>query len=50
MPVEAPKTWVHIHVKLDAPHVGELQVNAPESQVTGMLQIGGRVRVMFASN
>ena len=50
VPPEAPKNWVHIHIKLDEPHVGELQVNAPESQVTGMLQIGGRARVMFASN
>lgn len=49
-PVEEPKNWVHIHVRLDEPHAGELQVNAPESQVGGLLEIGGRARVTFASN
>jgi hypothetical protein len=47
---EEPKLWVHIHILLDAPHVGELQVNAPESQVGGMLVVDGRARVMVSSN
>jgi hypothetical protein len=47
---EAPKTWVHIHILLDAPHAGELQVNAPESQVGGLLVVDGRARVMVSSN
>lgn len=47
---EAPKLWVHIHILLDAPHVGELQVNAPESQVSGMLMVDGRARIILSSN
>jgi hypothetical protein len=47
---EEPKLWVHIHILLDAPHVGELQVNAPESQVGGLLVVDGRARVMVSSN
>ena len=47
---EEPKTWVHVHIKLDEPHAGELQVNAPESQVSGMLEVDGRARVTVASN
>jgi hypothetical protein len=47
---EAPKLWVHIHILLDAPHAGELQVNAPESQVGGLLVVDGRARVMVSSN
>jgi hypothetical protein len=47
---EEPKLWVHIHILLDAPHVGELQVNAPESQVSGLLVVDGRARVMVSSN
>jgi len=50
VPVEPPKDWVHIHIRLDEPHAGELQVNAPESQVGGLLAMGGRARVTFASN
>jgi hypothetical protein len=47
---EEPKLWVHVHILLDAPHVGELQVNAPESQVSGTLMVDGRARVMLSSN
>jgi hypothetical protein len=47
---EAPKLWVHVHILLDAPHMGELQVNAPESQVSGMLMVDGRARVILSSN
>ena len=47
---EEPKTWVHVHIKLDEPHAGELQVNAPESQVGGLLVVDGRARVSVASN
>ena len=47
---EEPKLWVHVHIKLDEPHAGELQVNAPESQVSGMLVVDGRARVSVASN
>jgi hypothetical protein len=47
---EAPKLWVHVHILLDAPHVGELQVNALESQVGGMLVVDGRARVSVSSN
>jgi hypothetical protein len=47
---EAPKLWVHVHILLDPPHVGELQVNAPESQVGGLLVVDGRARVMVSSN
>jgi hypothetical protein len=47
---EEPKLWVHVHILLDAPHVGELQVNAPESQVGGLLVVDGRARVMVSSN
>jgi hypothetical protein len=47
---EAPKLWVRVHILLDAPHVGELQVNAPESQVSGTLMVDGRARVMLSSN
>jgi hypothetical protein len=47
---DEPKLWVHVHIQLDAPHVGELQVNAPESQVSGMLMVDGRARVTLSSN
>jgi len=47
---EESKRWVHVHIVLDAPHEGELQVNAPESQVGTMLVLGGRARVMVSSN
>lgn len=47
---EEPKLWVHIHIALDAPHAGELQVNAPESQVGGLLVVDGRARVMVSSS
>jgi hypothetical protein len=47
---EEPKLWVHVHILLDAPHVGELQVNAPESQVGGLLVVDGRARVSVSSN
>jgi hypothetical protein len=47
---EPAKTWVHVHVKLDAPHSGEITVECPEVQVGGMLLVGGRARLMVASN
>jgi hypothetical protein len=47
---EAPKLWVHVHILLDPPHVGELQVNAPESQVGGLLVVDGRARITVSSN
>jgi hypothetical protein len=47
---EAPKLWVHVHILLDPPHAGELQVNAPESQVGGLLVVDGRARVIVSSN
>lgn len=46
---DAPKTWVHIHVALDAPHTGELQIAAPESAAGTMLVLGGRARVFVES-
>jgi hypothetical protein len=50
LPAEEPKLWVHIHILLDPPHVGELQVNALESQVGGLLVVDGRARVSVSSN
>jgi hypothetical protein len=47
---EEPKLWVHVHILLDAPHVGELQVNALESQVGELLVVDGRARVMLSSS
>ena len=47
---EPAKTWVHVHVVLDSPHAGELTVECPETQVSGMLMVGGRARIMLASN
>jgi hypothetical protein len=47
---EPPKTWVHVHIVLNPPHAGELTLECPETQVSGMLVVGGRARVMLASN
>jgi hypothetical protein len=45
-----PQTWVHVHIVLNPPHAGEITVECPETQVGGMLVVGGRARVMLASN
>jgi hypothetical protein len=47
---EPPKTWVHVHIVLNPPHAGEITVECPQTQVGGMLVVGGRARVMLASN
>jgi hypothetical protein len=47
---EPPKTWIHVHIVLNPPHAGELTIECPETQVGGMLVVGGRARVMLASN
>jgi hypothetical protein len=47
---EPPKTWVHVHIVLNPPHAGELTLECPETQVSGMLVVGGRARVSLASN
>ena len=47
---EVAKSWVHVHITLDAPHSGEITVEVPETQVGGMLVVDGRARVMLASN
>jgi hypothetical protein len=47
---EPPQTWVHVHIVLNPPHAGELTIECPQTQVGGMLVVGGRARVMLASN
>jgi hypothetical protein len=47
-PPEPAKTWVHVHVVLDPPSSGEVEFNAPEHHVSGLLTVDGRCRVMPA--
>jgi len=48
---EAPvESWMHVHITLDPPHAGEIEINAPGFAVSAMLTVGGRARVMLSAS
>jgi len=48
---EAPvESWMHVHIVLDPPHSGEIEINAPGFAVSAMLAVGGRARVMLSAS
>jgi hypothetical protein len=46
---EEPKTWVRVSITLDPPNAGDLVLQCPEIQASGLV-VDGRARVMVSSN
>jgi hypothetical protein len=44
------ENWMHVHIVLDPPHSGEIEINAPGFAVSAMLTVGGRARVMLSAS
>lgn len=44
------ESWVHVHVVLDPPHAGEIEIDMPGFAAGGMLAVGNRARVMLSAS